>query len=321
MHNNILDLSIIIVSWNTKQYLRKCVKSVYREIPDISFEIFVVDNASEDGSSDMVRKEFPHVKLVCNEENVGFAKANNQAIEQSRGRYILLLNPDTEIMGNCLGIMFKFMEFHPDVGASGCKFFDGNGQLNHFRSAKKFPTPWTRFFHEISLDRKFPGIKLFGSFSMMDWDRGDEREIDVVSGAFLFIRRDTIEEVGLLDERYFLLAEDIDWCYRTKKKGWKIMFNPDARIIHHGGKSIDQSKITRVKHAIFSNLLYFQKHHSRFDSLSFRFLTSLSNLMKLISWIFKFLFFKNKKFSLKNIETHMKAIFLSFTIKTGYKRE
>lgn len=316
-----LDLSIIIVNWNTKDLLKECLKSIYKETEDILFEIYVVDNASSDGSSKMIKEGFPRVNLIENKKNVGFSIANNQAIKLGKGNYILLLNPDTVVLNRCLEKMLEFMEGHPGVGAAGCKIFDSSGNVDYFRSAKRFPTPFTRFFVDLSLDKMFPKIKLFGKYSMTGWDRNDVREVDVLSGAFMFMRRETIEDVGLLDENFFILAEDIDLCYRIKKNNWKIMFNPDAKIIHHIGQSIDRVKMTRLKNAIYSNLLYFQKHHNAFASLSFRVLTSISNLIKTFKWIGRFLFKGDKSLSASNIRSHLQAFFLCFTTKTGYKKD
>lgn len=314
-----MDLSGIIVSWNAKDYLRKCLEAVKKESSGLSCEWIVVDNASLDGSPDMIKAEFPDIELIENKENVGFAKANNQAIKKSKARYVLLLNPDTVLLDGCLTKMRDFMDRHPDAGAAGCKSLNTDGGVDFFRSGKRFPTPLSKFFMDMHLDRMFPRTKFFGKYAMAGWDRSDVREIDVLSGAFLFIRRETIQDVGLLDERFFLLAEDVDWCRRIKAKNWKIFFNPEAKIIHHGGRSIDQVKITRLKNAIFSNLLYFQKHNNRFDCLSFRILSAVSHLFKAVKWFLKFLFSKQRGLAFKNLRSYFQAIFFSFTVTTGFR--
>ena len=155
---------------------------------------------------------------------------------------------------------------------------------------------------------------------MSRWKRDDIREIDVLSGAFMFLRKKCIEEVGLMEERFFLLAEDIDWCYRIKKKRWKIMFNPESAIIHHSGKSLEQIGITRLRHAIYSNLLYFQMHQGLFAPVIFRILTSLSNVLKSLKWAFMCLTSEEKDKALHNVKAHWDAAVLSLTIQTGFKR-
>lgn len=319
---NELDLSIIIVNWNAKEYLRDCLASIFdKENSGISFEVFMVDNASSDGSVVMTNHEFPLVKAISNNRNVGFSKANNQAIILSRGRYVLLLNPDTVVLSGCLQKMLDFMDNHPETGAAGCKILNTDGEVDYFGSARRFPTPLTKFFFETHMDKTFPRSKLFGKYSMTDWARNDVREIDVLTGAFMFVRRETIDDVDLLDEDFFLLAEDIDWCYRIKEKNWKILFNPDAKIIHHLGKSIDQVKLTRLRNAILGNLTYFQKHHNLWDCFSFRVLTSLANLLKMIIWINKLIFSKNRRLALDNTKSYFQAIFLSFFLKSDWKKK
>jgi GT2 family glycosyltransferase len=317
-----LDISIIIVNWNAKNYLRDCLNSVFRqEYPGLSYEVFVVDNGSSDASTEMVKRQFPQVKIIANSQNYGFSAANNQAIKRSRGKYILLLNPDTVVLKGCMNRMTEFMDHHPEAGAAGCKILNTKGEVDNFGSARRFPTPLTKFFFDIHLDKLFPGSKLFGKYAISDWDRNEVREIDVLTGAFMFVRRKAIREAGLLDESFFLLAEDIDWCFRIKKKNWKILFNPDAQIIHHLGKSIDQVKLTRLKNAILGNLTYFQKHHNRWDCLTFRVLTSLTNLIKMKKWIFKLLFSKNRRLALENVKAYFLAVFLSFSLKTNWKEK
>lgn len=314
-----IDLSVIIVNWNTKEYLKECLESLYKEKKHFSIEIFVVDNASSDGSSEMVNVNFPQATLIENDENVGFARANNQAIRECGGKYVLLINPDTVVLGNCLENMLNFMEKHPDAGAAGCKIFNVKGELEPFRTAKRFPTPLTKFYVDMHLDRLFPKIKHFGRYSMVGWDRNDIREIDVLSGAFMFVRRKAIQDVGLLDERFFLLAEDIDWCRRIKQKNWKILLNPYAEIIHHSGKAIDRVKIARLNNAIFSHILYFEKHHKKYASLVFRVLRSITHVCKAAFWLFKLLIGKERKLAWSHSIAHFKAIFYCFSARTGFK--
>jgi len=311
-----IDLSVILVSWNTREHLKECLGSLYREKKNISCEVFVVDNASTDGSREMIRSNYPQVVLIENHSNVGFAKANNQALRKCSGKYVLLLNPDTEVLRSCLENMLDFMEKHPDAGAAGCRILNSKGELEPFRTAKRFPTPLTKFFVDMHMDRLLPKIKLLGQYSMVGWDRSDTREVDVLSGAFMFIRREVILDVGLLDERFFLLAEDIDWCWRIKHKNWKILFNPHAEIIHHAGKAIDQVPFVRLKNAILSHLLYFEKYHKRYDVVVFRFLQSITHVSKAVFWLCKFLSGKKPIYAWKNSKAHFKAFYYCFAART-----
>jgi len=316
-----LDLSVVIVNWNTRSLLEKCLESVLAQAEEISMEVFVVDNASTDGSPEMVCSRFPRVRLLVNETNQGFAKANNRALRLSRGRVIALINPDTVLMDGCLKNMLAFMDAHPEVGAAGGKILNEDGSVDFFRSAKKFPTPLTKFFVDLGLDRLFPCARCFGRYSLAGWDREDVREVDVLSGAFMFVRRETIEEAGMLDEDYFILGEDMDWCRRIKEKGWKILFNPDAAVLHYGGKSIDRVKMTRLRNALFSNLLYFQKHHGSWPALEFRLLLSVTNLLRAAGWIIRLVSGENRKVSWNNAVSHLQAFILCYTMRTGYRKE
>jgi GT2 family glycosyltransferase len=317
MIKNKVDLSIIIVSWNVKKYLKTCLNSIYKKDLGLTLEVYVVDNASSDESAGMVKTEFPQVILVENKTNVGFAAANNQALRESKGQYILLLNPDCILLNGTIRKMYDFMENHPDVGASGGRILNPEGEVEPFRSAKRFPTPLSKFFVDIHLDRIFLWPLFFGKYSIAGWDRDDVKEVEVLSGAFMFVRRETVEEVGILDERFFLLAEDIDWCRRIKQKNWKILFNPDAEIMHYGGKSIDQAKQTRLRHEIYSHSLYFKKHHGRFVSIQYRALSALTNLLKTNYWMMKYILGNDRKIALINVKAHFHAIFYSLSFSSG----
>jgi len=311
MDKNRPDVSIVIVSWNVRRYLKACLESIYENKTDLMLEVYVVDNASSDGSAEMLKSRFPQVTLLENKANVGFAAAGNQAIRESNGRYIFLLNPDCILMKNTIRKMFDFMEKHPDSGASGGRILNPDGEIEAFRTAKRFPTPLTKFFVDVHLDKIFPKVLFFGSYSIGGWSRNEVKEIDVLSGAFMFIRRETIDEVGLLDERFFLLAEDIDWCRRIKQHEWKILFNPEAGIIHYGGKSIDQDKQMRLRNEIFSHSLYFEKHHGRLASFRYNVLSALTNLFKTSYWIFQYVLGNNREMASGNIRAYIRAVFFS----------
>lgn len=230
------DLSVIIVNWNTRDLLKKCLKSIIKNISGMSYEIIVVDNNSSDGSCQMVEREFPQVRLIRNKENLGFARANNQAIKRSQGKYILLLNPDTIVLNRALNKMVEFMNAHLQIGALGARLLNPNGTLHP--SCRRFPTLATAFFENTFLDRLFPRNRIIGRYKMGYWDHDDIREVDQPMGACLMVRRKTIDQIGLLDEQFYMYYEEVDWCYRIKKAGWKIYFIPQAQIIHYAGQSV-----------------------------------------------------------------------------------
>ena len=256
-----LDLSIIIVSWNVKGLLRRCLDSIFQHpTSNLQFEVIVVDNASSDGSAEMVRAEFPQVRLIANEENLGFTRANNQGIAASRGRYVLLLNPDTEVLGDALGAMVDYMDVHPDVGALGPMLLNPDGSVQSSR--RRFPTLATAllestvFQWELSRDNR-----ILRRYYILDRPDDEVQEVDWVTGACILMRREAIEEVGPLDEGFFMYSEELDWCRRAKEQGWKVVYLPTARVIHYGGKSSEQ--VVPFRHIQFqrSKVRYFRKHH------------------------------------------------------------
>ncbi len=254
-----LDLSIIIVNYNVKHYLRECLQSIYRSTKEINFEITVVDNNSTDGSVDMVKSEFLGVKLIENCQNLGFAKATNQGLRENKGRYVLLLNPDTIVLPNALDRMVEFMEANFHAGALGCKLLYPDGRLQP--SCRSFPTLTTAFFENTGLEKLFLRNRIIGRHRIGHWDYNDIREVDQPMGSALMVRREAITQAGLMDEQFHMYYEDVDWCFRIKKRGWKIYFIPLAQIIHYGGQSawpnMPKMKIQRYK----SRHKFFRKHY------------------------------------------------------------
>ncbi len=234
------DLSIILVNYNTRDHLRQCLASLFEMESGPSCELFVIDNGSEDDSVEMVREQFPDVDLIVNEENLGFSRANNQGIRSSTGRNVLLLNTDTVVQPNAIETMFGFLNENPHVGVVGAKLL--NEDLTVQAGSKAFPTPLTSFFGKQSMmTRWFPNNRFTRRYlTCLFEDHSRPFEIDSVSGAAFMIRRETFEDVGLLDEGYFMYWEDVDWCYRIKKRGWKVYYHPLAPIIHLEGKSTER---------------------------------------------------------------------------------
>ncbi len=233
-----LDLSIIIVNYNTKEFLKNCLISIISSMDGkLSYEVIVVDNFSSDHSAEMVKKEFPKIKLIANKNNVGFSKANNQGIKISqKSRYVLFLNPDTVMQNQTMEEMVKLMDTHKDAGAATCKLVMLNGKIDN-ASHRGFPTPWNSFSHFSGLEKLFPKSKLFAGYSLGFLDLNKTHKIDVLAGAFMLVRRIAGNEAGWWDEDYFFYGEDIDFCYMLKQLGWKIYYVPTVFVTHYKGVS------------------------------------------------------------------------------------
>lgn len=239
-----IDLSIIIVSWNVKKLLKDCLKSIYQNYDNLNIEVFVSDNASTDGTMEMVRQKFPQVKYIQNEGNIGFTKANNRAFEVAAGKYILFLNPDTVVKPKALSRMVKFIEEDPKCGALGPRLLNPDGTLQ--LSCRTFPTFKTQLFSTLFLDVLFPKSRLFGKHMMSYWKHDELKEVDQPMGSALLVRKDILDKIGAFDENIIFWYDEVDLCYRIKKAGWKIFFVPDAEIIHYGGQGFKQWKGLRA---------------------------------------------------------------------------
>lgn len=248
-----MEISVIIVNWNTKSFLIHCLRSVFHALEQTEVEIFVVDNGSTDGSAETVRAEFPQVILVQNPKNLGFARANNQALNISRGEYILLLNPDTKVKKGAIETLVAFMENHPEIGVVGPQLLHHDGSKQN--SIANFPSLVTELLNKSLLRWVFP--RLFPGK-----ERGfiDPIEVDSVIGACMMVRREALQQVGLLDEDYFLFLEETDWCYRMKKAGWKVYHVPKAEVIHFQGKSAEKDKKRAKVEYYRSRYLFFKKN-------------------------------------------------------------
>ena len=256
-----MDLSVIIVNYNVRQFLENALASTYRAMEELQGEVFVVDNASDDGSIEMVKTKFPHVLLIENKANVGFAKANNAALKQAKGRYVLLLNPDTIVQEDTFKVMIKFFDENPDAGLAGCKILnpDGTFQLPCRRS---FPRPWVAFTKIFGLSALFPKSKLFGQYNLTYLSEDETYEVDAVSGSLMFLRREAYEKVGGLDETFFMYGEDLDWCYRISKSGYKVYYVHSTKIIHFKGESTRRSEIDEIRTFYQAMQLFVEKHFS-----------------------------------------------------------
>jgi hypothetical protein len=237
--------------------LRRCLQSI--QTAGLSLEIVVVDNASDDGSAQMVRADFPHVHLIANAKNRGFTAANNQGLAVSHGRYLLLLNPDTEVVDDALAAMVGYMDAYPEAGALGPQLRYPDGSLQPSR--RRFPTLATALMESTVVQQWWADNRVLRRYTMADTGDDAIQPVDWVVGACLMVRRQAYEQVGGLDERFFMYSEELDWCHRIKDAGWAVMYLPTATVIHHEGKSSEQVVAARHIHFQSSKVHYFRKHH------------------------------------------------------------
>lgn len=279
-----MKLSIIIVNYNVRYFLEQCLHSLFKAIDTSETEVFVVDNCSTDDSLDMLRKSYPQIKLIANTENVGFAKANNLAIEASRADYVLLLNPDTLVQEDAIHKMLDFLETHPEAGALGVKMIDGKGRFLP-ESKRGLPTPAVSFYKISGLSALFPRSRRFGRYHLAWLDKDEIHPVDVLAGACMMVRKEAIDKAGLLDEDFFMYGEDIDWSYRILKAGYRNYYFPLARILHYKGESTKKGSLNYVY--VFHNAMaIFAKKHFLGNNAFF---ALLINIAILLSGLFSFL--------------------------------
>ncbi len=261
-----MDISVVVVNWNVRDLLKECLKSVYRFTKDVSFEVFVVDNNSSDGSQEMVAGEFPDAFLIVNTENRGFAAANNQAFRKASGRYTLMLNPDTELTDNAIKAMVEFMDQHPKINviAPRLTFIDGSLQ----RSCQHFPTFFTDLMESLFLDEIYAKNKIFNWYKMGLWPHDRMREVDQPYGACLMFKTADVRRLKFMDERFFMYYDEVDLCYRLKKSGGKIYFLPQIKIIHHSRRSSKQIPDTCHRWQLQSKMRFFAKHYGKLGIIS-----------------------------------------------------
>jgi GT2 family glycosyltransferase len=257
-----MDLSIIIVNYNVKYFLEQCLHSVQRAIGDLQAEVYVVDNNSVDGSCAMVQEKFPEVILIRNDQNLGFSVANNQAIKKSAGRYVLLLNPDTVIEEDTLIKCVGYMDEHADSGGLGVKMIDGKGDFLP-ESKRSLPTPRVAFFKIFGLSRLFPRSRIFGRYHLGYLDRDEIHQVEILSGAFMMLRKSALDKIGFLDEDFFMYGEDIDMSYRLLNAGYKNIYYPETTIIHYKGESTKKGSMNYVLTFYKAMIKFARKHFSR----------------------------------------------------------
>ena len=269
-----MKLSVIIVNYNVEYFLDQCLSSVNKAMENIDGEVFVVDNNSIDGSNDMVLKKYPTVKLIANKKNVGFSTANNQGIKKSKGEYILLLNPDTVVEHNTFEKVIYFMDGHPDAGALGVKMLDGSGNFLP-ESKRGLPIPSTAFYKMFGISSLFPRSKRFAKYHLGHLDKDKIHKVDILPGAFMLLRKKTLDKVGLLDESFFMYGEDIDLSYRIILSGYSNYYYPETRIIHYKGESTKKTSVNYVL-VFYNAMVIFAKKH--FTQKNAKLFTSLINI-------------------------------------------
>lgn len=258
-----MDLSICIVSFKARDLLQESLRSIYATIGKLSFEIIVVDNCSEDGTVEMLKSEFPTVQLIVNDENTGYTRPNNQAMRVSKGRYLVIINPDTLVKPGAFETLAAFLDSHPEAGIVGPKVLNRDGTLQK-QCRRSEARPWDAFCYFSGLSRLYPHDKRFSGYLMTYLDEDLTHEAQAVSGSCMMIRREVIEQIGFLDEDFFAYQEDTDFCRRARLAGWKIYYNPAAQIVHfagEGGSGVQPFRSIYVWHR--SYYLYYRKHFAK----------------------------------------------------------
>lgn len=284
-----MDISIIIVNYNTKELLKQTIESVINTTKHIEYEIIVSDNDSKDGSQTMIKEKFSKVRLIENNDNLGFPKGNNVAIREAKGRYILLLNSDTKVLENCIEDCAKYMDNHKDIGALGCKLVLADGTLDH-ACKRGFPTPEASLFYMLKFNKLFPKNKKFTAYTMGYLSEDSINEVDSLTGAFMLVRREVIDKVGFLDERFFMYGEDIDWCYRIKSAGYKVVYYPKVTTIHYKGQSSKKKKLKTIYEFHRAMILFYNKHYRKEYNFIVTLLVYIGISLKLVLTFFINLF-------------------------------
>ena len=288
------DLSVIIVNWNTRALLVACLETVQQEVQalrkqDIYVETIVVDNASDDGSADTIRARFPWATLIENAENVGFPGANNQAMRVCQGHYVLLLNSDTEVRSGALKALLDFGKQNPAAGAFGARLLNTDGSLQH--SCYPVPTLLRELWRMFHLDALYP----FGVYRMAHWDIRQPREVDVLLGACIMLRREVLDAIGLMDESFFMYSEEVDLCYRVQMGGWSLYWVPTAQIMHHGGQSTKQIASEMFLRLYQSKLQFMRKHYGPFAGGLYKAILGSATLVRLLMTPLSYLEFTDKR--------------------------
>ena len=261
-----MKLSIVIVNYNVKAFLQQALESLLKATAGIQSEIIVVDNHSVDGSVEMLKAEYPQIRLIANSENLGFAKANNMALKDVTGEYVWLLNPDTLVQEDTPEKLIATMEAENSIGMLGCKILNDDGSLQ-LACRRSFPTPWVAFTKLLGLAKIFPNSKWFGKYNLTHLDENQAYDVDAISGSCMFVRKTALDEVGFLDEKFFMYGEDLDWCFRFGEKGWRVHYTPSTSIVHYKGESSKVVAWDSLTHFYQAMEIFSKKHFSSSNRL------------------------------------------------------
>lgn len=260
MDNKKTDISIVIISWKMKDLLKSCLESIYRFTKEVNFEIIVIDNNSQDGTSEMIQSEFPEIILIKNSENRGVAPARNQGMAVTNGKYVLILDADVELIENTILTLFQYMESNPDCGVVGSKLVSTDRELQF--SCKRFPNLLSFIFRRLEHFDVIKNSKTLRYHTMRDWDHKEIKEVDYLIGACQFIRSDVIKKIGMYDDKIFYGPEDIDFCLRTWNAGWKVMYYPLTQIVHHEQRITKKNTFSSISLKHFVGILYIYRKYN-----------------------------------------------------------
>jgi GT2 family glycosyltransferase len=302
-----MGLTIIIVNWNTKGMTLECLESLVPQIAELDVQLCVVDNASSDDSVPAIKEFYPEVEVIENTENIGFAAANNQILSIAESEYVLLLNSDTLIIDDVVKKSVDYMNFHSDVGVMGCRVLNSDTSLQ--KTCSQFPTLLNLLFLTLGLSRlKWP--RFLSKYRMDHWERTDEREVEVVSGCYMLVRRNALEQVGLLDESFFFFGEETDWCIRFAKSGWKVMFAPVGEIIHHGGGSARKLNYKRDIMLTQATVRLHHKHKGLISAATASVILFIFNSSRMLFWLLAS--FLTRKIAHKERFDHFRGVVLNY---------
>jgi N-acetylglucosaminyl-diphospho-decaprenol L-rhamnosyltransferase len=326
----VVDLTVIVVSWNVRDLLRRCLRSAFGTRhagagssleqhpgaePQPTVELVVVDNASVDGSPEMIRAEFPDVHLIVNDQNQGFTVGNNQGLAVSQGRYLLLLNPDTEVVGDALATMVRYMDDHPEVGVLGPQLRFPDGSLQSSR--RRFPTFVTTLVESTIVQEWWTDSGVLRRYYMADTPDDAVQPVDWVVGACFLVRRQAYEQVGGLDEGFFMYSEELDWCKRIKDAGWQVVYLPTAAVIHHEGKSSEQVVPARHVHFQSSKVRYVRKHLGSFQAEVLRWFLLATYLYQLAREVLKWLVGHKRPLRVERIKAYRQVLHSGLRAQPG----
>lgn len=283
-----IDISFVVVTWNAKRYMRACLRSLQNESTGMSTEIIVVDNASSDGTCELIRSEFPEVTVIENDKNLGFARGNNVGLREAKGKYIFLINPDVIVLPGCIKTLIAHLSEDPSIGLVGPRMLDADRIAR--RSTMRFPMPWHSFCRALALDVIFKGSATFGGYLMSDFDHDRVMDVDILNGWFWATRRDAFNRVGGLDEQLFMYGDDLDWSYRFYKAGYRRLYCADAEAVHYGGGTTAKAPVYFYIERQRADIQYWRKYHGRGAVMFYLLMVLLNECVRVIGHGIRYLF-------------------------------